>query len=225
MSDKTKPWTKAVVYVIDDDESLRKAIGRLLESAGLVYDLFDSAETFMSSCLRQADVSCAVVDIRMGKGLTGIELQKVMQESKMNIPIIFITGHGDVQTSVKALKSGALHFITKPFENEELMEAIDDALLYDYKNKKAIALREKAITGYENLTKRERQVFTRVARGFINKKIAEDLQISEKTVKIHRAHMIDKMRANSTAELVRMAYALAEVKILTVEDIELDTKD
>ncbi len=225
MSEATKPWTKAVVYVIDDDESLRKAIGRLLEAAGLVYDLFDSAETFMSSCLRQADVSCAVVDIRMGKGLSGIELQKVMQESKMNIPIIFITGHGDVQTSVKALKSGALHFITKPFENDELMDAIDEALMFDYTNKKAVALFEKAKAGYENLTKRERQVFTRVSRGFINKKIADDLQISEKTVKIHRAHMIDKMRANSTAELVRMASALADAKILTTADIELDTKD
>ena len=225
MSETTKPWTKAVVYVIDDDESLRKAIGRLLEAAGLVYDLFDSAETFMSSCLRQADVSCAVVDIRMGKGLSGIELQKVMQESKMNIPIIFITGHGDVQTSVKALKSGALHFITKPFENDELMAAIDEALMFDYTNKKAVALLEKAKAGYENLTKRERQVFTRVSRGFINKKIADDLQISEKTVKIHRAHMIDKMRANSTAELVRMASSLADAKILTSADIELDTKD
>ncbi len=225
MTETKKPWEKAVVYVIDDDESLRRAIGRLLESTGLVYDLFDSAETFMSSCLRQADVSCAVVDIRMGKGLSGIELQKVMQESKMNIPIIFITGHGDVQTSVKALKSGALHFITKPFENDELMAAIDEALMFDYTNKKAIALLEKAKAGYENLTKRERQVFTRVARGFINKKIAEDLQISEKTVKIHRAHMIDKMRANSTAELVRMASSLVEAKILTMADIELDTRD
>jgi len=190
------------VIVIDDDPSLRKAIDRLLRSVDLRVELFESAQEFLRSDRPDAP-SCIVLDVRL-PGQSGLSLQRNLAAANIHIPIIFITAHGDIPMSVRAMKAGAFEFLTKPFHDQDLLDAIEAALERDRvrrADEKLIAeLRER----FETLTERERQVMQLVVAGRLNKQIAAELGISEMTAKIHRGQVFRKMQAASLPDLVRM---------------------
>lgn len=193
----------STVFLVDDDASVRKALTRLIRSAGYDVQAFASARKFLDNA-RNEDAACLVLDIRM-PGLSGIDLQRELQTANAILPIIFITGHGDVPTSVKAMKAGAVDFLPKPVKDNDLLKAIEQAL--------ARAAREHAERGelediqsrIDSLTPREREVLEHVVAGQLNKQVASDLGTVEKTIKVHRARVMDKMGAKSLAELVRLA--------------------
>jgi len=205
----TALWNKAVVYVVDDDEQVRKAIGRLLKAVGYEYELFSSAQEFLDAAIKQADACCALLDIRM-PGMSGIDLQKYLVENKICIPVIFITGHGDVENSVDAFRNGAVHFLTKPFNDDQLISAINEALSKNFEDKTRCDLLDDAKKGFSWLTARECEIFSGVVRGMRNKDIAAMTGITETTVKVHRACVMDKMQAISVAHLVQMSILLVE---------------
>lgn len=193
----------SMVFVVDDDRSVRVAVERLLRSAGLEVETLESAREFLER--EPVDVPCCLVlDVRMPE-LTGLDLQQAMQQADVDIPIVFITGHGDVPTSVRAMKGGAVDFLQKPFEGRDLLDAIHAALERD---RRARAVRIEVATidrRAQALTPREREVFGLVARGLPNKQIALELGAAEKTIKVHRGRVMQKMQADSLADLVRMA--------------------
>jgi len=214
-----KRWDKAVVYIIDDDEQVGKSISRLLRAAGYEYELFSNAQAFLSAALKQADACCAVLDIRM-PGMSGIELQKHLVENEICIPVIFITGHGDLENSVDAFRNGAVHFLTKPFNDEQLLAAIDEALTKNYDEKRKLDLLDSAKKGFKRLTSREAEIFSGVVSGFRNRVIADMTGITETTVKVHRGRVMDKMQAFSIADLVKMSVLLAEAGVIDLDKIQ-----
>ena len=195
-----------VVFVIDDDASMRDAVSRLLNAVGLTVQTFASAREFLAG--RLPDVpGCAVLDVRL-PGLSGLDLQREMVERGIHIPVIFITGHGDIPMSVQAMKAGAVEFLTKPFRDQDLLDAVRSGIQLDRQGRKERAELAELRDGLRQLTPREREVMSLVVAGLLNKQIALRLGASEKTIKIHRGHVMQKMRADSLADLVRMSQKL-----------------
>jgi FixJ family two-component response regulator len=205
------PDANSTVFVIDDDPDLRASVGRLLRSLGLGVQLFASISDFLKSEPPDGP-TCLVLDVRL-PGESGLDLQRELAAAHRKLPIIFITGHGDIPMSVQAMKGGAIEFLTKPFRDQDLLDAIQLGLSHDRarrENEKALAvLRER----FESLSPREREIMIHVAHGRLSKQIAGDIGIAESTVKVHRSHLMHKMRARSLPELSRMADKLKLVPV------------
>jgi RNA polymerase sigma factor (sigma-70 family) len=196
----------SVIFVVDDDPSIRRAIKRLVESVGLQVELFGTAQEFLQS-QRQDVPGCLVLDIRL-PGISGLDFQRELAEAKNNIPIIFISAHGDVPMAVRAMKAGAVEFLTKPFRDQDLLDAVQVALDRDRarreKEGEIATLRER----FESLSPREHEVVAMVVSGMLNKQTAAELGTTENTVKVHRSRAMEKMQAQSLAELVKMVERL-----------------
>jgi FixJ family two-component response regulator len=195
--------TRSIVYVVDDDASIREALKSLLASMGMRVEVFGSAAEFLKSTL--ADIpSCLVLDVRL-PGVSGLDFQAELTKANIQVPIIFITGHGDIPMTVRAMKAGAVEFLTKPIRDQDLLDAVQLGLEQDRARREA----EKAVSEvrgrYESLTPREQEVIALVTAGLMNKQIAAEMDVSEITAKVHRGNVMRKMGAKSLAELVRMA--------------------
>ena len=192
-----------IIAVVDDDPSVREGLSSLIRSAGLRVETFASAQEFLSRSVAET-FSCLVLDLQM-PGLSGLDLQKHMAEAEIEIPIVFLTGHGDIPASVRAMKAGAVEFLTKPFDEQDLLQAVQEAIERDRIGREQQAHLRDLRDRYDSLTGREREVMQQVVSGLLNKQIAAVLEITEFTVKIHRGQVMRKMRADSVADLVRMA--------------------
>src|SRR3984885_7887446 len=194
--------SKAIVYVVDDDLSVQEGLERLLHAAGWEVETFASAKEFLAH--RKENIpSCLVLDVRL-PGLSGLDLQKRILEANRQIPIVFITGHEDVPTSVRAMKAGAVEFLVKPFSEEDLLEAINKAIKRDRSARYQQAQIEDLCSRYESLTPRQRQVMEKVVSGLLNKQVAAELGLSEISVRVQHGQVMHKMRSSSLADLVRM---------------------
>ena len=194
---------KPIVIIVDDDSSMRTMIARLLDSVGLKSISYSAPEEFLRTSPPD-DPACVVLDVQM-PGLSGLDLQRELSKANRQLPIVFMTGHGDIPMTVQAMKEGAVAFLTKPFRNQDLIDAVRQALNLDREARKQRDQLASLRHRYESLTAREREVFALVATGLLNKQIALKLGTTERTVKAHRGVMVQKMEADSVADLVRMA--------------------
>lgn len=193
--------SQKTIFVVDDDDAIRDALGMLLDSVGLKHAMFATATEFIESHTAD-DTGCLVLDIRM-PGMSGIELQHELQQRGSSLPIIFITGHGDIPLAVEAMRNGAVDFIRKPFREQELLDRIHEALEQETGTRQRQAIQEELSGRISSLTDRESQVFHRIANGEANKVVAIDMGISERTVEVHRANVMKKLGARSLADLVK----------------------
>jgi len=198
--------SEAIVFVVDDDPSMRKALSNLFRSVGLRAEVFGSARELLESELPEV-ASCLVLDIRL-PGPSGLDFQAELAKANIQIPIIFMTGHGDIPMTVKAMKAGAVDFLTKPFRDQDMLDAVAIAIERDRARRKDEKIVAELRAVFETLTARERDVLALVASGLMNKQIAAEIGLAEITVKIHRGHIMRKMGAKSLADLVRMAEML-----------------
>ena len=192
------------VFLVDDDPSVRRALARLIKSAGHQVQTFASAREFLQTRAAAQEAACLVLDVRM-PGLTGIELQRQLQILNRNVPIVFMTGHGNIPMSVQAMKAGAVDFLPKPVKDTDLLRAIEQALARAVRDRAERNELEDVRERVERLTPREREVMVLVVRGLLNKQIAFELGTVEKTIKVHRARVMEKMQVDSLADLVRLA--------------------
>jgi FixJ family two-component response regulator len=197
------PEVKPVVFVVDDDAQLREALDSLLRSVGLEVRLFGSAPEFLQIRLPDAP-SCLVLDVRL-PGLSGLDFQAELARADIRIPIVFMTGHGDIPMTVRAMKAGAVEFLTKPFRDQDMLDAVQLALARDRDRRESGKTTAKLKADFDTLTAREQEVMALVTTGLMNKQIAAEIGVSEITVKVHRGNVTRKMGARSLAELVRMA--------------------
>jgi FixJ family two-component response regulator len=206
-SAKSVPKTdQPIVFVVDDDASMRQALARLFQSVQLRAEVFASAQEFFRS--ERPDVpSCLVLDVRL-PGLSGLDFQAELLNADVRIPIVFITGHGDIPMTVRAMKAGAIDFLAKPFRDQDLLDAVTTALQRDQKRREHEKTLVDLKTHFASLTPREREIMALVASGLMSKQIAGQIGLSEITVKVHRSHIMKKMGARTVANLVRMAQAL-----------------
>jgi len=197
------PGTKETIYIVDDNPSVRKALSRLFRTLDYDVEVFSSAKQFL-----QADPNrhpaCVVLDVRMPR-MSGLDLQDELVDQGSDLPIIFITGHGDIDMAVKAMKDGAVDFLPKPFDDQDLIDSVERALLHHREVRETTQVRQETEKRMARLTPREREVFERVVKGMLNKQIGFELGTKEKTIKVHRARVMEKMEAESLADLVRMA--------------------
>ena len=201
------PEPEAVIAIVDDDPSARRGLQRLIRSAGWKVETFASAEEFLARP-RAESPNCVLLDLQL-PDLSGLDLQKRMAEIGLDIPIVFLTGHGNIPASVQAMKAGAIEFLTKPADEQELLRAIQEAVERCRRMRQQLVAMSELRNRYESLTAREQEVMQKVISGMLNKRIAAGLNITEDTVKFHRGHIMRKMRADSLADLVRMAKDLA----------------
>jgi FixJ family two-component response regulator len=199
--------TRPVVFVIDDDTSMREALKGLFASVSLRVEAFASASEFLR-CRPSGGPSCLVLDVRM-PGLSGLDLQVELAKANIHMPIVFITGHGDIPMSVRAMKAGAIEFLTKPFRDQELLDAVQRGLELDRSRREQEESESQLRTRFEGLTQREQEVIARVTAGLMNKQISHDLGVSEITVKVHRGKAMRKLGAKSLVDLMRMAHLFA----------------
>ncbi len=190
------------VFVVDDDEGIREGLALLLETVGQPYEVYSSAIEFLDA-YDASKGGCLVLDIRMPR-MSGLDLQEKLNEQGSLLPIIFITGHGDIQMAVEAMRRGALDFIRKPFREQDLLDRINEALAFDAGKRKNIAERQQLLDNVAALSEREREVFHRVAAGEMNKVIAQDLGISVRTVEVHRSRVMERLGVRTLAQLVRI---------------------
>lgn len=195
-----------VVFVVDDDEAVRESVKKLITSVGLRAETFGTTQDFLNSKRPQAP-ACLVLDVRL-PDVSGIEFQRQLTDAGIQIPIIFITGHADIPMTVRAMKAGAVEFLTKPFRGQELLDAIQEAISRDREAWNKRAQMAEITARYESLTAREKEVMALVARGLLNKQVAAELGTSELTIKTHRGRVMEKMQADSVADLVRMSEKL-----------------
>jgi FixJ family two-component response regulator len=195
-----------IVFIVDDDDSVRKSLARLITSVGLKVETFSSANAFLKRDAYDGP-ACLVLDIRM-PGLSGLELQTELAKAERTLSIVFITSHGNITMSVQAIKAGAVDFLEKPFEEQDLLDAVHLAIQKDRATKEKLAELREIQERVESLTPREREVFALVVTGMLNKQIAFEMGIGEKTIKVHRARVMQKMQAESFADLVRLAEKL-----------------
>lgn len=201
-----KPSSEPVVLIVDDDESFRGFLSRLVSTVGLKSLTFSTADEFLGSKRPDAP-TCLILDVQM-PGLSGLDLQRELGRRGLAIPIVFITGHGDIPMSVQAMKAGAVGFLTKPFRNQDLLDAIREGINLDTDARKQRAEVDGLRKRFQSLTPREREVMTQVVAGLLNKQIGGELGMTERTVKAHRAQVMLKMEAGSVADLVRMSEKL-----------------
>jgi FixJ family two-component response regulator len=197
---------KPIVFIVEDDVSMRRALGNLFQSVGLQVEVFGSASEMLQSKLPDV-ASCLVLDVRL-PGLSGLDFQTELAKANIHIPIIFMTGHGDIPMSVRAMKGGAVDFLTKPFRDQDMLDAVVMAIERDRKKRESDKIVANVQALFESLTSREREILALVAAGLMNKQIAAELGLAEITVKIHRGHIMKKMGARSLADLVRKAETL-----------------
>jgi FixJ family two-component response regulator len=203
---KEQQAAKPLVFVVDDDTSLREALKSLFNSVGLQVEVFSSAAEFLQHRLSNAP-SCLVLDIRL-PGMSGLDFQADLAKANIQIPIIFMTGHGDIPMSVRAMKAGAVEFLTKPFRDQEMLDAVQLGLKQDTERREDESAHSRLKADFETLTPREKEVMALVTAGLMNKQVAGELNVSEITAKVHRGNVTRKMGASSLADLVRMADAL-----------------
>jgi FixJ family two-component response regulator len=200
--------TETTVFVVDDDQAVLESLGMLLRSMKIGCQLFPSAQEFLDAY--QPDwQGCIVLDIRM-PGMSGMELHRHLVEQHSTMPVIFVTGHGDVPMAVEAMHNGAFDFIQKPYRDQDLLDRINQALSWDEEHRSQESRKRELLDRHQSLTPREREVMECVVRGLANKVIAMDLDLSQRTVEIHRARVMEKMHARSLAELVRMSMVIQE---------------
>jgi FixJ family two-component response regulator len=196
----------SIVFVVDDDASIRDAVKSLLKSVGLRAEVFGSTEEFVAAA-RPPVTSCLVLDVRL-PGMSGLEFQEQLEKTGIRIPIVFVTAHGDIPMTSRAMKAGAIEFLPKPFQKKELLEAIHQALDRDRTIREDEAKLSNLRARFDSLTEREREVMSLVVTGLMNKEVGAELGVTEITIKVHRGHVMQKMKADSLADLVRMAEKL-----------------